>query len=117
MGTKQKHQADDGAAGAAGGGDIRGVQLAGSHGCKHAVGGCDDGDEAGGADDGGARAGPSRRRAEAISGEFNLQEVANTLWVFATMGTKPGKQMMGQLERRADVISGKFNLKVVENTL
>ena len=34
-----------GAAGAAGGGDIRGVQLAG--GCKHAVGVCDDGDKAG----------------------------------------------------------------------
>jgi hypothetical protein len=32
-----------------GGGDIRGVQLAGC--CKHAVGVCDDGDKAGGADD------------------------------------------------------------------
>jgi hypothetical protein len=33
--------ADDGAAGGAGGGDIRGVQLAEC--CKHAVGVCDDG--------------------------------------------------------------------------
>jgi hypothetical protein len=39
---------------AAGGGDIRGVQLAGH--CKHAVGVCDDGDKAGGADDGAAGA-------------------------------------------------------------
>ena len=30
------------------------------------------------------------RRAEAISGEFNSQEVANTLWTFSTMGRKPG---------------------------
>ena len=35
--------------GAAGGDDIRGVQLVG--GCKHTVGVCDDGDKAGGADD------------------------------------------------------------------
>ncbi len=47
-------EADDGAAGAAGGGDIRGVQLAGY--CKHTVGVCYDGDKAGEADDGAARA-------------------------------------------------------------
>ena len=40
------------------------------------------------------------RRAEAISGEFNSQDVANTLWAFATMGRKPGERMMGQLEGR-----------------
>jgi hypothetical protein len=44
------------------------------------------------------------RRAEAISGEFNSQAVGNTLWAFATMGTKPGERMMGQLERRAEAI-------------
>ena len=42
--------ADDGAAGAAGEGDIRGVQLAEC--CKQAVGVCDDGEKARGADDG-----------------------------------------------------------------
>jgi hypothetical protein len=57
------------------------------------------------------------RRAEAISGEFNSQNVANTLWAFATMGTKPGKRMMGQLERRAETISGEFNSQEVANTL
>ena len=31
-------------------------------------------------------------RAETISGEFNSQAVANTLWVFATMGRKPGSR-------------------------
>ena len=41
-------------AGAAGGGDIRGVQLAGH--CKYAVGVCDDGDKAGGQHDGAAGA-------------------------------------------------------------
>jgi hypothetical protein len=29
------------------------------------------------------------RRAEAISGVFNSQAVANTLWAFVTMGAKP----------------------------
>ena len=40
------------------------------------------------------------RRAEAILGEFNSQDVPNTLWAFATMGRKPGERMMGQLEGR-----------------
>jgi hypothetical protein len=39
--------------------------------------------------------GQLERRAEAISGEFNSQDVANTLWAFATMGIRPGKRMMG----------------------
>ena len=57
------------------------------------------------------------RRAEAISGEFNSQNVANTLWAFATMGTRPGERMMGQLERRAEAISGEFNSQALANTL
>jgi hypothetical protein len=57
------------------------------------------------------------RRAEAISGKFNSQEVANTLWAFATMGRKPGERMMGQLEGRAEAISGEFNSQEVANTL
>jgi hypothetical protein len=36
---------------------------------------------------------------ETIPGEFNSQEVANTMWVFATMGRKPGERTMGYLER------------------
>ncbi len=49
------------------------------------------------------------RRAEAMSGEFNSQEVANTLWAFATMGTKPGERMTVQVGRRTEAISGEFN--------
>jgi hypothetical protein len=48
------------------------------------------------------------RRAEAISEEFNWQEVANTLWTFARMGTKPGERLMGQLEGQAEVIAGVY---------
>ncbi len=61
--------------------------------------------------------GQLERRAEEISGEFNSQEVANTVWLFVTMGTKPGERMMGQLERRAEAISGEFNSQNVANTL
>jgi hypothetical protein len=39
--------------------------------------------------------------AEVISGEFKPQEVANTLWAYATMGRKPGERLMGLLEGRA----------------
>jgi hypothetical protein len=35
------------------------------------------------------------RWAEAISGEFNSENVGNTLWEFATMGRKPGERMLG----------------------
>jgi hypothetical protein len=43
------------------------------------------------------------RRAEAISGEFNSQGIANMLWAWAlsTLGAKMGERLMGQLERRA----------------
>jgi hypothetical protein len=61
--------------------------------------------------------GQLERRAEAISGEFNSQNVANTLWAFATMGIKPGELMMGKLERRAEAISGEFKSQAVANTL
>jgi hypothetical protein len=36
--------------------------------------------------------GQLERRVEAISGEFNSQEAANTLWAFATMGTSRGSR-------------------------
>ncbi len=36
------------------------------------------------------------RRAEVTAGEFNSQEVVNTLWEYATMRKKPGDRMMGQ---------------------
>jgi hypothetical protein len=48
------------------------------------VGVCQNGDKSGGSDDGGAGV--------AVGGditEFNSEEIANTLSVFAMMGTKP----------------------------
>ncbi len=57
------------------------------------------------------------RRTEGISGEFNTQEDANTLWSNVTMGRKPGERMMGQLERRVEGISEGFNTEDVTNTL
>ena len=48
-------------------------------------------------------------RTEAISGELNSQEVANTLWSYAKMGRKPGERLMGLFEGRAEVTSGEFN--------
>ena len=52
-----------------------------------------------------------------MSGEFNSQDIANTLWAFATMGRKPGDRMMGQLEVRTEAISGEFNSQNIANTL
>jgi hypothetical protein len=52
-----------------------------------------------------------------ISGEVNSQEVVNTLWEYATMGTKQGERMMGEMERRTELISGGFKSQDVTNTL
>jgi len=59
----------------------------------------------------------TERRAYAILWEFNSQNAANTLWVYATMGRKPGERMMEQLQRRVQAISREFNSQVVANTL
>jgi hypothetical protein len=56
------------------------------------VGVCDDGDKAGE-----RMMGQLERRAEAISGEFCLQELDKTVSAFATMGRKPGEILMGHL--------------------
>ena len=61
--------------------------------------------------------GQLERRVDAISGEFNSQDIANTMWAFTTMGTKPGERMMGQLERQLEAMSGKFNSQEVVNTM
>ena len=52
-------------------------------------------------------------RAEAISGQFNSQHVANTLWAYATMGKKPGERVLGQLEGRAEATSGELNSQAI----
>ena len=35
-------------------------------------------------------------RAETLAGTFNTQDVANTLWAYATMGREPGAGMRGR---------------------
>ena len=41
------------------------------------------------------------RRAEALAGTFDTQNVANTLWAYATMGREPGAGVMRELEHGA----------------
>jgi len=41
-------------------------------------------------------------RAVAVAGTFNEQNVANTLWVCATMGREPGAGLMRVQEGQAD---------------
>jgi hypothetical protein len=61
------------------------------------VGICDNGDKAGGAGDGPA------------GGAGGGENVANTLWAYATMGIKPGERMIRLLEGRVEELSGEFN--------
>jgi len=56
-------------------------------------------------------------RAEALAGTFNAQEVANTLWAYATMGREPGAGVMRALEGRAKALVGTFVAQNVANTL
>jgi hypothetical protein len=56
-------------------------------------------------------------RAEAVAGSFQAQEVANTLWAYATIGRAPGTGVMRELEGRAKARAGMFNTQDVANTL
>jgi hypothetical protein len=56
-------------------------------------------------------------RAEALAGTFNAQEVANTLWAYATMGREPGAWVMRGLEGRAEALAGTMNAQDVSTTL
>jgi hypothetical protein len=96
----------DECAGGAGGGGVGHVQRAGCG--NHALGICEDG--------AGARGG-GEGRAEAESGTFHAQNVANTLRAYAKMGRVPEKGLMRALEGRAEVEAGTFNAQAVANTL
>ena len=52
-----------------------------------------------------------------MSGEFNSQEITNTLCPCMTMGRKPGDLLIGTPERRTEEISGDFNSEDIVNTL
>jgi hypothetical protein len=56
-------------------------------------------------------------RAEALAGTFNSQDVANTLWAYATMGREPCLGVMRELEGQAEALAGTFNVQDVANTL
>ena len=49
-------------------------------------------------------------RMEMISGEFDSEDVPDTLEEYALMERKPGERLMGLLEGRADATSGEFDL-------
>jgi hypothetical protein len=57
------------------------------------------------------------RWAEVVAGEFNSQNISNTMWAYVIMGRKPGDRLMGLLEQRAETISGEFNSQEIANTL
>jgi hypothetical protein len=54
---------------------------------------------------------------ETISTKLKPQDVSNTLWAYATMGTKPGDRIMGLLERRVQTISEEFTSQSVANMM
>jgi hypothetical protein len=56
-------------------------------------------------------------RAEALAGTFNAQDVANTLWAYATIGRAPGSVLMRELEGRAEAVAGTFKAQEVANSL
>ena len=51
--------------------------------------------------------GALKARMEEVGRECKPQEVANTLWAYATMGMKPGGRAMGALEARVGGGRGK----------
>ena len=52
-----------------------------------------------------------------MAGTFKSQEVANTLWAYATMRREPGTGMMRALEGRAEALAGTFKAQQVAITL
>ena len=52
-----------------------------------------------------------------LAKECTSQAVANTLWAYATMGRRPGEQVLGALEARVEEVANVFNSQDVANTL
>ena len=61
--------------------------------------------------------GPLEPQTEALADTFNTQDVANTIWAYATMGRGPGAGLMRVLEGRAEALAGTFKAQGVANTL
>ena len=52
-----------------------------------------------------------------MAGTFNVQNVANTLWAYTTMGRETGVGLMRELEGRAEALAAMFNSQSMANTL
>ena len=57
------------------------------------------------------------RQAAARMGDFDSQEVAITVWGYATLGIRPGDEVMRGLERQAAARMGDFKAQDVANML
>ena len=57
-----------------------------------------------------------RSRAEAVAGTMNAQEVANTLWAYATMGREPGAGLRFSVEERILQLSTDFESQGIADT-
>jgi hypothetical protein len=55
-------------------------------------------------------------RAEAVAGTMNAQNVANTLWAYATMGREPGAVLRCSLEERALQVAADFTSQGIADT-
>ena len=55
-------------------------------------------------------------RAEAVAGTFKAQEVANTLWAYATLGRAPGAGIRRKLEERILQLVKDFTSKDLADT-
>ena len=56
-------------------------------------------------------------RALEVQGDFNPQNIANTLWAFATLGKQPDDRLVVGLTARAVEMQGDFNPQEIANTL
>jgi hypothetical protein len=51
-----------------------------------------------------------QERATAVAGEFNPQEVSNTVWALAKMGVTPEAGLLRAMQGRAGAGAGEFSL-------
>jgi hypothetical protein len=56
-------------------------------------------------------------RATAVAGEFNPQDVSNTVWALATMGVTPDEELLRAMQVRATSLAGLFDPQNVANTV
>ena len=56
-------------------------------------------------------------RALVVQGDFNAQDIANTLWSFATLGLQPSEALMAGMMKQAVAVQGDFNAQAIANTL